>query len=132
MGHFRPLLATRYTPNRGLLRLSRQSLEEEFSEVELPLYGVLGSSHNPVLLRLVHRNGARSQPTWERLVELTAWQDPPAIPPRDLRGPRDAVSGGSRRRQRAPSPRAPSWRLGPLPPLPTRLQARPGSGTPPS
>jgi hypothetical protein len=27
MGHFRPLLATRYTPNRGLLGLSRQSLE---------------------------------------------------------------------------------------------------------
>src|SRR5215212_1840291 len=26
MGHFHPLLATRYTPNRGLLRLSRQSL----------------------------------------------------------------------------------------------------------
>jgi hypothetical protein len=33
MGHFRPLLTTRYTPNRGLLGLSRQSLEEEFSEV---------------------------------------------------------------------------------------------------
>jgi hypothetical protein len=27
MGHFRPLLATRYTPNGGLLGLSRQSLE---------------------------------------------------------------------------------------------------------
>jgi hypothetical protein len=26
MGHFRPLLATRYTPNRGLFGLSRQSL----------------------------------------------------------------------------------------------------------
>src|SRR5215211_1393236 len=33
MGHFRPLLATRYTPNRGLLGLSRQSLEGGFSEV---------------------------------------------------------------------------------------------------
>src|SRR5215208_1123115 len=33
MGHFRPLLATRYTPNRGLLGLSRQSLEGKFSEV---------------------------------------------------------------------------------------------------
>src|SRR5215211_6826118 len=28
MGHFRPLLATRYTPNRGLLGLSRQSLRD--------------------------------------------------------------------------------------------------------
>ncbi len=27
MGYFRPVLATRYTPNRGLLGLSRQSLE---------------------------------------------------------------------------------------------------------
>src|SRR5215204_7646976 len=34
IGHFRPLLlATRYTPNRGLSGLSRQSLEGEFSEV---------------------------------------------------------------------------------------------------
>jgi hypothetical protein len=33
MGHFRPVLATRYTPNRGLLGLSRQSLEGKFSEV---------------------------------------------------------------------------------------------------
>src|SRR5215211_7953951 len=35
MGHFRPLLATRYTPNRGLLGLSRLSLETEFYEVQL-------------------------------------------------------------------------------------------------
>jgi hypothetical protein len=33
MGCFRPVLATRYTPNRGLLGLSRQSLEDEFHEV---------------------------------------------------------------------------------------------------
>src|SRR5215211_9296770 len=37
MGHFRPLLATRYTPNRGLLELSRQSLEGVFSEVHAEL-----------------------------------------------------------------------------------------------
>src|SRR5215213_4340503 len=42
MGHFRPLLATRYTPNRGLLGLSRLSLEEEFYEVRR--HGVLRSS----------------------------------------------------------------------------------------
>src|SRR5918999_6478932 len=33
MGHFRPVLATGYTPNRGLFGVSRQSLEQEFSEV---------------------------------------------------------------------------------------------------
>src|SRR5215216_6106538 len=44
MGHLsRPLLATRYTPNRGLLGLSRQSLEVEFSEVgELSLLSDYG------------------------------------------------------------------------------------------
>jgi hypothetical protein len=42
MGHFRPVLATRYTPNRGLLGLSRQSLEEEFCEVRID--GVLRST----------------------------------------------------------------------------------------
>src|SRR5215203_3001554 len=42
MGHFRPLLATRYTPNRGLLGLSRLSLEEEFCELRHD--GVLRSS----------------------------------------------------------------------------------------
>src|SRR5215212_6567036 len=35
MGHFRLLLATRYTPNRGLFGLSRQSLEAPISPAAL-------------------------------------------------------------------------------------------------
>ena len=31
MGHLRPVLATRYTPDRGLFGFSRQSLELDFS-----------------------------------------------------------------------------------------------------
>src|SRR5215212_5622856 len=41
MGHFRPLLATLYTPNRGLLGLSRQSRKGHSRKLAQALYCVI-------------------------------------------------------------------------------------------
>jgi hypothetical protein len=50
---------------RASSRLFGQSLEGEFSEVELPLYGVLGGSHSPGPTPggiLMYRTGRSSYP----------------------------------------------------------------------
>ena len=58
-GHLRPVLATRYTPDRRLFGFSKQFLEGEFSEVRLT--AILGIS----LTARLHKSGRNA---WETVM----------------------------------------------------------------